>query len=246
VFGSATIDPAFTLDRAALDVALAPLAERAEVTPADGGVTFVDGTVVVKRAVAGHVLDPAAAGSTLLNAVTTTGARLAAPVDLPRIDRQPGITQAAVDRAVEEFAAPAVSAPVRVTVGPTTFTASPATFASALSMRADGGALRPVIDATALRKALTDQLEKAETKPTSARITIRDGNPVIVGGADGVSAPTQKLAAAVMTALTKSGDDRVASVDVVTTPSTNGRAALAKLGVTEKVSSCSSRVTRSA
>jgi vancomycin resistance protein YoaR len=241
VFGSDTIDPVFTLDRTALDAALAPLAERADVKPADGGVTFVDGKVVVQRAVAGHVLDTGASGAAILAAVTTTGARPTAPVALPGTDREPTITQAAVDRAVKEFAAPAVSAPVRVKVGPTTFNAAPATFSTALSMRADGGALQPVVDAAALRTALADQLAKAETKPTSARITIRDGKPVIVGGTDGVSAPTQKLASAMKVALTKSGDDRLASVDVVTTPSKHSRAALAKLGVKEKVSSFTTR-----
>jgi len=54
---------------------------------------------------------------------------------------------------------------------------------------------------------------------------------------DGVRAPTVNLASALMAALPKSGVARVASVDVVTTPTANGRAALAKIGVIEEVSS---------
>ncbi|HEY8788025.1 MAG TPA: VanW family protein [Actinopolymorphaceae bacterium] len=237
IFGHDEIEPAFVLDSRVLDATLAPLAVRAEVEPVDGGVTFAHGKVVTKRAVTGHTLDTAGSGSALLAAVTATGARLDRPLALPRIDRLPTITQAAVDRAVEDFAAPAVSASVRVNVGPTSFRAQPSTFARALSMRPSGGELRPVVDASALRAILAAPLAKAETTPTSARIVIRDGKPVIVGGEDGLRAPTEKLASALMSALPKSGADRVARVDVVTTPTAHGRAPLAKLGVTETVGS---------
>lgn len=237
VFGHDDIEPVFTIDSGLVEAALGPLATRAEVEPADGSVAFSQGKVVTTRAVTGHALDTAGSGSALLAAVTAAGARFDRPVALPRLDRQPAITQAAVDRAVEEFAAPAVSASVRVDVGPRSFHVQPSVFASALSMRASGGELRPVVDATALRTALAVPLAKAETKPTPARFTIRNGEPVIVGGDDGVRAPTANLASALMTALPKSGVARVASVDVVTTPTAHGRAALAKIGVIEAVSS---------
>lgn len=145
ILGRETIDPVFTLDHGTLDAALAPLADRVEVKPADGGVSFSDAKVVVRRAVA---------GTALLTSTKATGARFDAPVALPTIRRQPAITQAAVDRAVKAFGAPAVSAAVRVKAGPSSFTAKPSAFASSLSMRAAGGELRPVVDATALRTAL--------------------------------------------------------------------------------------------
>lgn len=232
ILGRETIDPVFTFDHGTLDAALAPLADRVEVKPADGGVSFSDAKVVVRRAVA---------GTALLTSTKATGARFDAPVALPTIRRQPAITQAAVDRAVKAFGAPAVSAAVRVKAGPSSFTAKPSAFASSLSMRAAGGELRPVVDATALRTALAGPLAEVEAKPKPAHITIKAGKPVIVGGKDSVRVPTDKLASALMVALPKSGSARVATVDVVTTASPQGRAALAKLGVSTKVSTFTTR-----
>jgi len=167
LFGSDDITPVFTLDSAVLESTLAPLAAAAKVATVDGAVGFQNAKVVTRQPVTGHSLDTSGSGSTLLAAVTASGARLA------------------------------------------------------------------------LRAALSVPLAKAETKPTSAHFAIRDGKPVIVG-TEGVGVATGKLASALMSALPKTGADRVATVDVVTTPAP-GRAALAGLGVIEKVSTFTTR-----
>ena len=241
VVGGDDITPVLTLDAAVAAKASAALAEMATVAPVDGGVSFDAGTVVTKDPVVGRRLDPATARAAVLAAAQTGGGTVTSPLALATTDTQPAISQTVIDRAVSGFAAPAMSAPVRVKVGPRSFDATPAMLSPALSLTPDGSALKPTIDPAALRKALGDRVSRAETKPTAARFEIEKGRPVIVGGTDGVLASTTELADAVMAALTKSGDERTAVVDVQRTPSKNGPASLEALGVKEKVGTFTTR-----
>jgi vancomycin resistance protein YoaR len=191
-----------SVDRDKLRAALRAVEATLDTEVVQGSVTFPAGKVKVVQPVEGSTLS-----------VEKTADEVAArwpsttPVT-PLVDRvAPAVSAQEVDRAVAEFAAPAVSAPVTVKVGAKSFAVAPAAFAPALAMKPDSaGNLTPSIDNAKLVAAVRKSAAAAglEAKPRDAKITFKGTTPVVVPSAAGATLDEKSIVSAFVPALTSS------------------------------------------
>lgn len=217
LFGGGEVDPVPSVDRAALEDAVAGIAEQADVEPVNGSVGFNDGEVVTSAAEFGSAVDVAATADAIERAYF--GA--AGPYELPlgpvtaEVDEvPPAVTDAEVERAVTEFAEPAMSGPVSVVAGDRTIELSPELISTALRMTADSdGVLRPELDAQELAEAAEGVLAELGRPGHDATIRIEGGRPVVIPSESGAGIEPEALAASVLPVLSETGDERVAEVE---------------------------------
>ncbi|MFI6586499.1 VanW family protein [Embleya sp. NPDC050493] len=230
--------PRTVVDPVKLGAQLEALAAEAGGAQLDGGITFAGGQAAAVAPTKGKVLDTAAA----VKLVQAAFLRGDAPVELPTKTADPKVTQAEVDRAMREFAVPAMSGPVTLTAGTKSIKLTPAVLAKYLTMVPDGnGRLQPKIDANGLQDELGQTFSSVGDKPKNATFKV-EGKlaagakvsvvPSVAG--KGVSGAT--AADALLTVLAKTGTARTAKVNLgpiepeLTTEAAN------KLGITEVMS----------
>ena len=191
---------ATAIDRARLEAAVKAAEATLDTPVVQGGVTFPGGKVAVVKPRAGAMLSVAKTSDEVADRWPTT-ATIA-----PRLDTvAPAVSAEEVDRAVAEFATPAVSGPVTVKVGAKSFAVAPAAFAPSLSVKPDAeGKLAPVVDnaklVAAVRKAASDA--GLEAKPRDAKITFKGSTVVVVPAAAGATLDEKSVVAAFVPALT--------------------------------------------
>ncbi|MGC4944633.1 peptidoglycan binding domain-containing protein [Streptomyces sp. DT224] len=149
--GARTVDPVFPVDEEKLGVALQDLAG-ASGTVKDGTIKFEPGKAVAVPGKAGKAIDVNKAMGSVRDAyraqVETGSART---VELPVVTKEPSITQAELDRAMKEFAEPAMSGLVRIRAGGKEIPFGPAkSLPQILSMKAVDGKLVDVYDKEAI------------------------------------------------------------------------------------------------
>ena len=238
LFGAGEIDPVPAVDRAALESAITAIAEQADTEAVNGSVAFEAGAVVTSAAVPGRAVDVEAAADAVEDMFFGDGSTELplAEVSLPTTEVQPAVTDDEVERAVTEFAEPAMSGPVTVVAGDETAALEPEMIGSALTMTpGDDGTLTPALDGAALAVAAEDALAEIGQEGRDATIRIEGGKPVIVPARSGRVVTPDVLAAAVLPALTESGDDRTAEVELTATEPELTTEAAASLGVEEVV-----------
>ncbi|WP_059013204.1 hypothetical protein [Streptomyces specialis] len=127
LFGAERTEEAvFAVDREKLTVALEDVAAGAGTGPVEGGVTFESAGPVAHIGRPGLTLDVEAAADAVEAAFrerATTGRNPA--IELPMESREPLVDEAEVERAMEEFAVPAMSGMVTVVAGPVEIMFSP-------------------------------------------------------------------------------------------------------------------------
>ncbi|SDO58545.1 Vancomycin resistance protein YoaR, contains peptidoglycan-binding and VanW domains [Pedococcus dokdonensis] len=197
-----------TVDRDKLVSALKGAGATLDTAVVQGSVTFPGGKVKAVKPVEGSTMSvDGTADEVAARWPSTT------PI-APRVDKvPPAVTAQEVDRAVAEFATPAVSSPVTVKVGAKSFAVQPASFAPALSMKADGsGKLAPSVDNAKLVAAVRKSASAAglEEKPRDAKITFKGNKPVVVPSAAGATLDEKSVVATFVPALTS--PDRTATV----------------------------------
>ncbi|WP_020580262.1 VanW family protein [Actinopolymorpha alba] len=205
--------PVLTVDQSQLGKAMKSLAAKVDKPASEGGITFAGGTPKATTPKAGQQLDQKAAGLRLQQEFLVTRG----PIALPAAERKPSVSAAEVQKALQDFATPAMSGPVTVRVGDKSFDATPEEIGSALKMVGKGGALAPKLDGKALEKNVAKKLKDVQTEPVDATVKISGGKPTIVPSKQGHTVPPDRLASAVLAALPKSGGERVAQVQTVTT-----------------------------
>ncbi|WP_026246935.1 hypothetical protein [Streptomyces sp. MspMP-M5] len=149
-----TAQPAVITDKEKLAVALQNLAGPAA-AEADGGITFENGKAVPHYGVPHKAIDAAASESKITDAYlnrVSTGSD--APVVLAATTQQPKVDKAAVDKALKQFAEPAMSGLITVRTGPQhTVSFSPQkSIPKFLSFKIVGGDLVPYYDRSALKE----------------------------------------------------------------------------------------------
>jgi vancomycin resistance protein YoaR len=199
----------------------------------NASVTFEKGRPVLGEARAGSALDLDAA----VGAVTRQWLGARSPVALEVRDVAPAVTQAEAEIALREIAEPAVSGPLKVSVGSASVRLTPRQFAPALSLQpGPSGGLELLVDGPKLRKALLAAGDDAiGTAPKNARIELKGGKPVVVPGVDGVTIDPATVEASVLPALAAGGDRKATVKTKVTEPELT-TAEAHKLGVKERVS----------
>ena len=198
--GGSDEELAITVDRPRLEAAVQGAEATLDTPVVQGGVTFPGGKVAAVKPQAGAILSVAKTADEVAARWPTT-TTVAALLDAVA----PAVTSEEVDRAVAEFATPAVSGPVTVKVGAKAFPVAPAAFAPSLSMTPDTeGRLAPVVDnaklVAAVRKAAS--VAGLEAKPRDAKITFKGTKVVVVPSAAGATLDEKSVVAAFVPALT--------------------------------------------
>ncbi|MEV0598819.1 VanW family protein [Streptomyces sp. NPDC050315] len=251
------VEPVVRTDEGKTRAALQELAETHDQKGRDGAVTFDDGEVREVAPRNGYALDVDAAVGTLRTAFTSgetadggatggkatnAGSAAASATTLPTHETKPKVTAAETRRAVREFARPAMSAPVTLTLGDKRLTISQATLGAHLKMRPDdAGKLTPKLDAKGLRAdpAVARPLSKIAGPAQDAELNL-DGDQVVVGAdaKTGQEFTDKALSKAVMPLLTRSGAAaRTGEVPTEKTQPKVTRENAAQLGLKEKMSS---------
>jgi vancomycin resistance protein YoaR len=211
--GGDEVAPKLTVDRKVLDKALASLAKKINTKTTEGAISFEGGTPEATEPKSGQKLDSDAAATR----VQREFLRTEAPIELPTVEQTPSVGQAEVDRAMQEFAKPAMEGgSVKVQVGDESFDATTAEIGVALTMVAEDGKLTPRLDGKVLAKEVAAKLRVVEVEPQDAGISFASGRPQVKPGRLGHTVPPTRLASAVLAVLPKSGEARVAKVKTVT------------------------------
>ncbi len=204
---------AATFDQPAADAALAYAGTEVKQTPAQAGIT-------VQQATAATVIEESFLASS-------------AAVPLPADVVQPEITDEEAEQVADNYAEPAVSAPVKVKAGGAgTFKVSPAMIAAALTFAPENGTLAPNLDAAKLRDSADAAVKTVElTEPKDATVRLVNGKPKVIAAVNGTEVAAEELKKAVEPALTESGSGRTVSVELSGAKAKFSTADAKKLGV---------------
>ena len=214
IAGGQAVAPVTSADDAALSAAIAALADKFDVPPVDGAISFADGKVTRTEPVNGIVIDRAAAAKAVRDGFLGGGDE---PVDVPADVTEPQVDTAELDRAETEFATAAMSGPVTLQADSTTVSLAPAAFGPFLTMAPDtDGTLTPALDAPGLIDAQAAALAPLVKAPKNASFTFVDDKPVVVPGEDGTALDAPTLAKDLLAVLPKTGAERVAAATVST------------------------------
>lgn len=227
------VAPVTRTDDEKLTAAVTALAKHAEHKPVEGDVRFDGGKVVPVQPVQGRALDRKGAADALRGAYL----RHHGVIPLPARITDPKVGKDEVDRAVREFARPAMSAPVTLVVQGRRSVLTPSLVGSALAMTPDRDhRLQPTLDGHKLKALMGDRTARLEVPARDATFRIVAGHPQVVPSVQGRGIDPGELSKAVLAALTRKGDARTAAVSLgVTQPRLTTRAA-EHLGVTQLVS----------
>ncbi|MFF4169573.1 VanW family protein [Streptomyces sp. NPDC001744] len=237
--GAREIRPVFAYDGDRARAVVADLAKKNDRAVREGSVAFREGKAVATHPVTGRKLDTARAAEALRAAYpAATGA---APVTLPVALTQPKLPAAEITRFLDAYAKPAVSGPVTLTAGGERLRISPATLSHHLTVKNDGGRLGGHLDADALRRDpdVARPLASLTNAPTESTLGVRNGRVVVESeGRPGHEVTAKALGDAVRPLLTRTGAAaRTAAVATEVTDPDLTSASLARLGVTEQMSS---------
>jgi vancomycin resistance protein YoaR len=242
LFGTRQVAPVVEVDAGRLDEALRETAEQVGAAMTMPEIRFDGLTPVPVYPEPGLGLDPrlsAAALTAYWPPVDRPADGWAPPtiVTIPLVEITPATTAAEVDRLVDEFARPAVAAPVTITTpGGGTLSAPPEVIARSLRLTSDShGEIIPAVDGRALREGLAGALGGVETVPVNAHFVIEGGEPRVVDSAPGELVDTDRLAADLLAVL-PAAPPRQIEATMRTSQATVTARHLDRLGVTEPVS----------
>jgi vancomycin resistance protein YoaR len=179
--GGDDLPPVVNVDEQAMTAAIDELAATIGTPARNGRVEFRDGRVEVGQPRTGETVDVDAARESVTAAYLSedSEAELTLATSLPEID------EADVQRAVEEFANPAVSGPVTLLFGDSEVQLAPRVFADALRLRPQEGELVPGLDRNALTTLLDSRISSGD--PVDATVRIVDGSPRVIPAKPGVT-----------------------------------------------------------
>ncbi|WP_459076336.1 VanW family protein [Streptomyces nanhaiensis] len=236
--GDREVDPVVRVDETKARATLARMAKTHDRKAREGAITFHGGEPVPVKPVTGQSLDVDGALRTLASVVP---GRTAEPVRLPVRTTNPRVGAAEVNRAMKEFATPAMSAPVTLTTSGRKIEISPATLGKHLTMKPDKtNRLTPALDGTGLLAdpAVAGPLTQATDKAVNAKLRL-DGERVVVAsdGKPGQEVTAEAVQEAVLPLLTRAGTARTAAVATEKVEPKLTRDNVGRLGIKEKMSS---------
>lgn len=206
--GGEDLDPVIRVDGATMSALLDDLGAEAGTLPVDGGLEFTATEVRRVDPQPGEAIDPDTAAAAI------TAAYLAEDpsVELTLEQTPPDIDDADVQAALDSFGNPALSGPVTLVFGDSPVRLAPRDYASALGVRAEGGALVPEVDEEALT-ALVDAGTAGNGAPVDATVELRRGKPKVVPAKPGVTFEPSAVASAFLDLVTKPEGEREAAVE---------------------------------
>ncbi|WP_328764366.1 MULTISPECIES: VanW family protein [unclassified Streptomyces] len=205
----------------------------------DGAITFEDGTARATAPVTGVAVRAGQTADTVRAAyLRPQGGTVALPVD----QKAPVVGQQETTRALKEFAEPAMSGPITLTVAGKPVTLTPAVLGRYLTAEPDAhGRLVPKLDAEGLLAdpAVARQVAAATSPSRGATFRVDSAGRAVVAedGRSGAQVTEKAFADAVVPLLTRSGAARTGEVAVQTVPPRLTAANAQRLGIKEQVSS---------
>ncbi len=233
LLGAGDMDPSVTVDQGKLSAAVGAMAQQIDGKPVEGGVRFDGDQVVPVEPRQGRTVDRSDAVDKIGESYLSEDL----PVELSAELVDPKVGSAEVQRAVEEFAEPAMSGPVELTVDGKDVTLEPSLIGPALVMTPNAEhRLEPVLDGAKLKESLVDELAPFERKAKDATFRISGGRPRVVPARPGSTVDPDELSVAILPALTLVGDARAAALSLTEATPKLSTAQAKALGVTELVS----------
>lgn len=227
--GGDAVEPVVKTDQDKLKSAIDRLAKQVNRPATDGSITFVDAKAVQHEPAEGRALNNDQVAETLVAGYPSDGK----PVDLPVSVSKPQAGTEAIDKAMKEYAEPAMSGPIRLTVGDKGVNLRPAEFAPALKLVAKDGSFTPSLDAAKLEPLFKQRFRGLETLPKDATIQIVGGEPKVVPAVDGMVVARDKVVPAILSILPKPEGERNVSVGLAKSPAKVSTSAAQALGVKE-------------
>jgi vancomycin resistance protein YoaR len=227
--GGAAVKPVVKSDQEKLKSAVVRLAKQVNRPATDGSITFVDAKAVQHEPAEGLALNNDQAAGTVLAGYPSDGK----PVDLPVSTSKPRAGTDAIDKAMKEYAEPAMSGPIRLTVGAKGVNLQPAELAPALKLVAKDGSFTPSLDAAKLEPLFKERFKGLETLPRDATIQIVGGKPKVVSAVDGMVVARDKVVPAILSILPKPEGERNVSVGLAMSHAKVSTAAAQALDVKE-------------
>ncbi|MDQ8704978.1 VanW family protein [Streptomyces sp. LHD-70] len=234
------VEPVVDVDESKARAAVEDLADRHQQKVRNGAVTFKNGKAEAREARTGHTLDVDGAVTALRAAYLPE--KPAAETKLPTHRTEPKVSAKETDRALREFAEPAMSGPVTLDVAGSKLTIGERTLGKYLDLKADDqGRLKPSLDSKGLIKdpQVAERIDGLNSGAENADLAL-EGDRVVVAsdGRDGQEVTHKALGKAVMPLLTKTGATaRTGEVATKTTQPQISRENVDELGLTEKMSS---------
>jgi vancomycin resistance protein YoaR len=227
--GGDAVKPVLKTDQEKLKPAADRLAKQVNRPATEGSITFVNAKAVQHEPTEGLALDTDQAAETLVAGYPSDGN----PVDLPVSVSKPQAGTDAIGKAMKEYAEPAMSGPIRLTVGDKGVNLQPAELAPALKLVAKDGSFTPSLDAAKLEPLFKQRFKGLETLPKDATIEILAGKPKVVPAVDGMVVARDKVVPAILSILPKPEAERKASVGLARSQAEVSTAAVQALGVKE-------------
>ncbi|MGW6980504.1 VanW family protein, partial [Streptomyces sp. NPDC054932] len=241
LFASAERDvaPVIRMDEQTAREAVDRLGETTKQQVRDGVIAFEEGAAKAVAPLTGVSLVEDKALDTLRDAYLRPGA---GPVVLPVARTEPRIDAEETGRAMRQFAEPAMSGPVTLTVAGRRISISPAVLGEHLKMRVDGqGRLVPDLDSKGLLAdpAVAPTIEEVSRPPRDAAPRLEADGSVVIGdqGRAGRQVTQEALGQAVLPLLTRTGAARTGEVATVAVQPELTSDEARRLGIKEKVSS---------
>ncbi|MBT2406582.1 VanW family protein [Streptomyces sp. ISL-87] len=232
------VEPVIRVDNPSGTAALERLAAAGR-EARDGAITFDDGTAKVNAPVTGVALRADRAADTVRAAYLRPEA---GPVALPVEQKPPAVGPQEVARAMKEFAEPAMSGPVTLTLAGKPIVIRPEVLGRYLTLTPDGhGRLVPELDAKGLLAdpAVSRQVASAAPEPRGVTFRVDAANRAVVteDGRSGTQVTAKALREAVLPLLTRSGEARTGELAATIVHPRLTAEAAQRLGIKEKVSS---------
>lgn len=232
LFGGTDHDAELTVDQELFDTARAGIAETIDIPVTEALITFPEAQPVAVQPADGRQVT----SDDLLEALREVYLVSDDPIEIPTAVVEPGVDAAGLEKALQEIAVPAVSAPVILDVGGTQVELPVTAYAPALQIRTEGDEMAPFIDPAALAGPLTDATTGIGEKAVDATIDIVNGAPVISPGKPGIGLQPDVLAVDLLPVLTKAGPERTIAVEAQPVEPEFTTADAEALQIVEKVS----------
>jgi len=227
--GGDAVKPVVKKDDAKLQAAVAKLATQVNRPATEGTITFEDAKAVQHPSADGVELDKAKAAGALIAAYPADDT----PDDLPVTLTKPQAGSDAIDKAMQEYAVPAMSGPIRLTVGDKSVELEPAEIAPALTLTAKDGSFTPTLDAKKMEPVFQERFKSLETLPKDATVQIVGAGPKVIPAVDGMVVDRAKVIPAILSILPKPVGERRATVPLTQTKAKLTTEAATALGIKE-------------
>ncbi|WP_078095930.1 VanW family protein [Streptomyces sp. fd1-xmd] len=237
--GRRDVEPVVRADEQKGRAAVDRLAETTARAPRDGAIAFEKGAPKTVTPLAGITLVEDRALDTLRAAYLRTDT---APVVLPVERTEPAVGAEETGRALQQFAQPAMSGPVALTVAGKSLSITPAVLGEHLKMRPDAqGRLVPALDSKGLlaEPAVARPIEEVSRPPLDAAPRVGPDGAVVMAQQSraGRKVTEEALGKAVLPLLTRTGAARSGEIATVAVQPELTSEEARRIGIKEKISS---------